>query len=121
MTIDLTPIANAVITLAALLITTFLIPWIKTKVNAEKFAEIQKWTKIAVEAAEMIYKESGMGEAKKKYVTEYLKGKGYTLDMDTVETLIEATVLELKQKEPVVIPLPVEIPYIEGEGTEDVE
>ena len=27
--IDLTPIANAIISLAALLITTFLIPWIK--------------------------------------------------------------------------------------------
>lgn len=107
MSIDLTPIVNAVITLVALLITTFLIPWLKAKAGAEKFAEIEKWTKIAVNAAEMIYKESGMGATKKEYVVNYLKAKGYTLDMDTVETLIEAAVLELKQKEPVVIPLPV--------------
>lgn len=107
MTIDLTPIANAVITLVALLITTFLIPWLKTKAGAEKFAEIEKWTRVAVNAAEMIYKESGMGEAKKQYVVNYLNARGYKLDMDTVETLIEAAVLELKQKEPVVIPLPV--------------
>lgn len=101
--IDLTPIANAVITLAALLITTFLIPWIKAKVSAERFAEIQKWTTIAVEAAEMIYRESGMGEAKKKYVDNYLKSKGYTLDQDTVDALIEAAVKEMQQKEAIII------------------
>lgn len=96
--IDITPIANAVITLAALLITTFLIPWIKAKVSAEKLAEVQRWTTIAVEAAEMIYKATGMGEAKKKYVDEYLKAKGYTLNQDTIDALIEAAVLEMKQK-----------------------
>ena len=101
--IDLTPIANAIITLAALLITTFLIPWIKAKVSAEKLAEIQKWTTIAVEAAEMIYRESGMGEAKKKYVDGYLKSKGYTLDQDTVDALIEAAVKEMQQKEPAIL------------------
>lgn len=101
--IDLTPIANAIISLAALLITTFLIPWIKAKVSAEKLAEIQKWTTIAVEAAEMLYKESGMGEAKKKYVDNYLKSKGYTLDQDTIDALIESTVKEMQQNEAIVI------------------
>ena len=103
MSIDLTPIVEAVVTLVALLITTFLIPWLKKKHSAEKFAEIEKWTKIAVNAAEMIYKESGMGEVKKQYVVNYLKTKGYTLDMDTVGTLIEAAVLEMKLKAPVVV------------------
>ena len=32
--IDLTPIVNALITLLGLLLTTFLIPWIKVKVSA---------------------------------------------------------------------------------------
>ena len=123
MNIDLTPIANAVITLVALLITTFLIPWLKAKAGAEKFAEIEKWTRVAVNAAEMIYKESGMGETKKQYVINYLKAKGYALDLDTVETLIEAAVLEMKQKAPVAIPvIPVDIPLVAGgEGTEGVE
>lgn len=120
MTVDLTPIVEALIALATLLITTFLIPWIKTKLSAEKFAEVEKWTRIAVNAAEMIYKESGMGEAKKTYVINYLKTKGYTLDLDTVETLIEAAVLEMKLKAPAVI-VPVEIPTVGDEGTEGVE
>lgn len=94
--IDLTPIANAVITLVALLVTTFLIPWIKAKVSNEKLEHLKKWTTIAVEAAEMVYKESGMGEAKKKYVQSYLSTKGFTLDIDTVDALIEAAVLEMK-------------------------
>ena len=101
--IDLTPIANAVISLLALLITAFLVPWLKAKVSAEKLSNIQKWAKIAVAAAEMIYKESGMGTLKKQYVTEYLKGKGYTLDVDTVDALIEAAVLEMNQNQPIAI------------------
>lgn len=120
MSVDLTPIFDAVITLVTLLITAFFIPWLKARAGAERFEEIEKWTKIAVNAAEMIYKESGAGGAKKAYVVNYLKAKGYTLDMDTVEALIEAAVLDMKLKAPVVI-APVEIPVVEGEGTEDVE
>ena len=96
--IDLTPIVNAIITLVALLLTTFLIPWIRTKVSNEKLEEIRKWTSVGVKAAEMIYNESGMGEAKKKYVRKFLESKGYKLDIDTVDALIEATVREMQQE-----------------------
>ena len=94
--IDLTPIVNALITLIGLLLTTFLIPWIRTKVSNEKLEEIRKWTSVGVKAAEMIYKESGMGETKKNYVRKFLEGKGYKLDVDTVDALIEATVREMQ-------------------------
>jgi len=101
--IDLTPIANALITLCAMLITTFLIPWIKAKISAEKLAEVQKWATIAVNAAEMIYAETGTGDLKKAYVLQFLKDRGYTLDLTIVDSLIEAAVCELKQNEPIVI------------------
>ena len=94
--IDLTPVFNAIITLMAALITAFVIPWLKRKISAEKMAEIKKWTKIAVEAAEMIFKGSNLGQTKKAYVSNYLKEKGYTLDEDSIEALIESTVLEMK-------------------------
>lgn len=94
--VDLTPIVNAVVALAAALITAFLIPWLKRKATAEQMAQAQKWVTIAVEAAEMIYKGSGLGEAKKAYVQSYLETKGYKMDVDTVDALIEAAVLELK-------------------------
>lgn len=92
---DLTPIVNAVITLIAAIITTFLIPWIKGKIDAAKLAQIVEWVGIAVRAAEQIYKESGMGEKKKQYVLDFLASKGFTLDPDSINAMIEAAVKEL--------------------------
>ena len=92
---DLTPIVNAVITLIAAIITTFLIPWIKSKIDAAKLAQIVEWVGIAVRAAEQIYNESGMGEKKKQYVLDFLADKGFTLDPNSINAMIEATVKEL--------------------------
>lgn len=92
---DLTPIVNAVITLIAAIITTFLIPWIKSKIDAAKLAQIVEWVGIAVRAAEQIYNESGMGEKKKQYVLDFLASKGFTLDPDSINAMIEAAVKNL--------------------------
>jgi hypothetical protein len=43
----------------------------------------------------MIFNESGMGKQKKEYVLEYLNKKGFTVDYDTIDNLIENAVLEL--------------------------
>ena len=67
-------------------------------VSTEKLEQVKKWTAVGVKAAEMIYKESGMGEAKKNYVRKFLESKGYKLDIDTVDALIEATVREMQQE-----------------------
>ena len=93
--IDITAIIEAVIALILALVTTFLIPWIKTKVDADKLAEFKKWVKIAVQAAEMMFAESGLGDIKKSYVKTFLEEKGYTYDA-SINVLIEAAVLELK-------------------------
>lgn len=92
---DLTPIVNAVITLIATIVTTFLIPWIKSKIDAAKLAQIVEWVGIAVRAAEQIYNESGMGEKKKQYVLDFLADKGFTLDPDSINAMIEAAVKDL--------------------------
>ncbi|MFR6049762.1 MAG: phage holin, LLH family [Gallintestinimicrobium sp.] len=97
--VDLTPIITAVLTLIFSLITAFLIPYIKTKVSAEQFATIKLWVQVAVQAAEMLYVGSGRGEEKKKYVIEFLNSKGFTLNAEEIENLIESAVLELKQAE----------------------
>lgn len=90
--IDITPIVNAVIMLAAALITTFLVPWIKGKVDEQNLNKMLRWVEIAVEAAEQIYKESGMGEKKKQYVLNFLKSKGYAIDTESVDAMIESVV-----------------------------
>lgn len=46
----------------------------------------------------MIYTESGMGQQKKTYVLEFLNNKGFTVDMDSIENLIESAVLDLNSK-----------------------
>lgn len=94
--VDLTQIIIAILTLAFSCISAFLVPYLKTKLDAEKLGSIKLWTKIAVEAAEMLYVGSGKGEEKKAYVIQYLNSKGYTLDADSINNLIESAVLELK-------------------------
>lgn len=95
--VDLTPIVTAVLTLIFSLITAFLIPYIKVKTTDEQFNTIKLWVQVAVQAAEMLYVGSGRGEEKKQYVIEFLKSKGFTLNAEEIENLIESAVLELKQ------------------------
>ena len=95
--VDLTPIITAVLTLIFSLITAFLIPYIKAKTTDERFNTIKLWVQVAVQAAEMLYVGSGRGEEKKQYVIEFLKSKGFTLNAEEIENLIESAVLELKQ------------------------
>lgn len=94
--VDLTQIIIAVLTLVISLITAFLIPYLKTKVSAEKLDTIKFWVNIAVEAAEMIYVGTGRGQEKKDYVVQFLNSKGFTLNVTEIENLIEAAVMELK-------------------------
>lgn len=91
---DYTQIIQAVIALAAALVTTFVIPWIKSRLSAEKLDTLQVYVEIAVKAAEQIYTAAD-GEKKKQYVLDYLAGQGITFDAQTVDQMIEATVLEL--------------------------
>lgn len=95
--VDLTPIISAVLTLIISLVSAFLIPYIKAKTSEEQFNTIKLWVQIAVQAAEMLYVGSGRGEEKKQYVIEFLKSKGFTLNAEEIENLIESAVLELKQ------------------------
>lgn len=94
---DITPIIEAVAALIAALITAFLVPYIKSKTTAEQQKEINAWVKIAVAAAEQIFKGSGRGEEKKQYVIAWLKERGVTVDENELDALIEAAVYELTQ------------------------
>ena len=95
MTIDLTSIANAVIALIAAIITAFVIPWIRSKTTAAQFEKIKMWVTVAIEAAEQIYTGSGRGEEKKRFVIEFLANKGFKIDADSLDKLIEAAVFNL--------------------------
>lgn len=94
--IDLTQIIIAVIGLLAAIITRYVIPYIAGKIDADKRDKAIFWTKLAVEAAEKIFKEEGMGATKKQYVKEFLESKGFILDDKEIDIAIESAVLEMQ-------------------------
>lgn len=95
---DITPIVNGLIAVITAVITAFLIPWIKAKTTNEQQQEILTWVKIAVSAAEQIFKGSGRGEEKKAYVLDFLESHGMLVDEEAVDNAIEMAVLELSRE-----------------------
>ena len=94
--IDLTPILELVVMVASALITTFLIPFIKSKLTAEQQAKLKQYVSIAVGAAEQLY-GSKTGQQKKEYVISFLLSKGLVFDVDEVTAMIENEVYKLTQ------------------------
>lgn len=93
---NITPIIEAVFALIAAVITALVIPYIKSRTNAQQQAEINAWVKIAVNAAEQIYNGHGRGKEKKAYVLAFLKEHGYELDEGKIDAMVEAAVYEIK-------------------------
>lgn len=91
MHIDLTPIFQAFIALLAALITTKLIPWIKSKTTEQQQANIHAAAKLAVFAAEQIY-GANKGDEKLAYALQALEAAGFHLDETSARTAIEDAV-----------------------------
>ena len=94
---DITPIIRAGLLLISAVITAVIVPLIRAKLNEQQLANVQAWVKVAVEAAEQIYKGAGRGQDKKAFVLDFLDKKGLTVDLASIDNLIEAAVLELKK------------------------
>lgn len=103
MTIDLTQIILAVITLIFGILMRYVIPVAKDKLTDNQMELLRIAVKTAVYAAEQLY-GSKQGQEKLKYVIDLLHKQGYIVDVDNVEVtmraLIEAFVkeLDLEQK-----------------------
>ena len=95
MTIDLTQIILAIITLIGGLVARYLIPMIKAKLDERQYDVFNGLVRVGVFAAEQIF-NSDQGKEKKQYVINLLKENGYDVDTTAVDALIEATVKELK-------------------------
>lgn len=94
---DLTKVIECIVMLLCAIITYVLIPYIKSKTTEEQQKKLHLYVKMAVQAAEMLFKETGMGAIKKEYVANFLKEKGYQLDSNDLDVVIESAVLELKK------------------------
>ena len=95
--IDLTPFAIALLTLIGTLITSLLVPYIRSKTTAQQQETIKMWVTIAVTAAEQLYKGTGRGEEKKQYVIDFLTKQGFKVDIAAIDALIESAVFELPE------------------------
>ena len=91
---DYTQIISAVLALISALVSAFLIPWLKTKIDANKLQTIKTYVEIGVKAAEQLYAATD-GEEKKAYVINFLAEHGIRFDVSTIDQLIEAAVLQL--------------------------
>ena len=96
MTFDFTALFEIIVSVLSVIVSCFLIPWLKEKLSAEKLEKLVKWVKIAVEAAEQLY-GSGAGQQKKEYVVSFLLSKGIVFDTNEVEAIIESAVLQLPE------------------------
>lgn len=95
-------IVKVAVMLAVLVITRYVVPWIRDKIGADQLAVAEKWAKYAVlKAQQVLWEEDGAD--KKTYVTEFLKeiliAKNIALSDEQVDVLIEAAVKQMKIEE----------------------
>lgn len=98
---DITEIILGAITIITALITVFLIPYLKTKLDEAKRKRIKEYVDVAVKAAEQLFPSidgEKMGKEKLNYVANLLETKGITFDVnnvtDSIRAMIEASVEE---------------------------
>jgi len=98
MTIDVTQIILAVLTLLFGLLMRYVVPTLREKLSADQMEFLRIAVKTAVYAAEQLY-DSDQGKEKLKYVVDLLYKQGFVLDPgkveDTTRALIESFVKEL--------------------------
>lgn len=95
-------IIKVVVMVAALVITRYLVPWLKGKIGADKLDAAEKWTRYAVLKAQQVLWEKD-GQDRKAYVTEFLKeiliANNVALSNEQLDVLIEAAVKQMKIEE----------------------
>lgn len=82
------------IALVSAVLTGILIPWFKSKLNAEQLNKLDYWLRIFIAAAETAF-GAGTGEAKKQWVLERIKSLGLNFDAQAVSDAIDALCREL--------------------------
>lgn len=97
-------VIKLVVMLVALVAARYVIPYIKERIGADQMDTIAQWARYAVlKAQQVLWAETG--EAKKEYVTEFLKellkDKKITITEEQLDILIESAVKEMKMEESV--------------------
>lgn len=115
--LDLTPILEAIIALAASAITLFLIPWLRERFGNEKLEKARGWVEIAVYAAEKLY-GAGNGDQKLEYAEDFLAQHNIKLDTAELIAMVNAEIKKMENAEPVTLK-PVEVDPLPEEVNEE--
>lgn len=95
---DITHIFELAILLVSAIVSVFVIPLLKQKLERDKLDKVLTYVEIAVTAADQLF-STEQGAEKKAYVVAYLNEelakRGLTVDVETLENMIEAQVLLL--------------------------
>lgn len=95
---DITHIFELAILLVSAIVSAFVIPLLKQKLERDKLDKVLTYVEIAVTAADQLF-STEQGAEKKAYVVAYLNEelakRGLTVDVETLENMIEAQVLLL--------------------------
>lgn len=94
---DITSILEAIIALAAAIITVFLLPWLSARTTAEERKELLGWVDIAVAAAQQLYHQCS-GQQRLDYALSVLEERGFDVDDGVVLDAVEAAVLKLHRQ-----------------------
>jgi len=100
---DVTEILVKIIfSIVLILISTYLIPYLKTLRDDVRWQKLINMVEAAVNAAEQTIKEPGSGKEKKemvvKFVTKWMEEQGISVTEDEVDALIEAAVKKMNEK-----------------------
>jgi hypothetical protein len=85
-----------IIKVLAILVMAFVLPWISKRMGSENYAKLLQAIKLAVQAAEQLFPDSGVGVKKKQWVLDFINSK-FKIKEDDVERLLEAFVYELNK------------------------
>lgn len=93
-------IIEAIASIIAILITSYLIPWIKGKIGEDKYKLIENYTELAVRSAEQLYTPEEW-QKKKEYVYQCVSIKlnkiGLELSEVEINNIIEGWVNAVKK------------------------
>jgi LL-H family phage holin len=100
---DILYLIQIVIPVACSLITGFVIPWLRSKIENEKLEYMEKWAIYAVKSAELTFPDKKQGAKKKEFVVKFLNSmfnsKKIVISTEQINILVEYAVKELKEKE----------------------
>lgn len=89
------------IPILSIIITSFLIPYLKTKISATQMEEISKWVTKAVQAAEVLFNTPNSGTEKRDYVIHFIdnifNAKKTIITKDQIRILLEASLKTMEQ------------------------